>query len=126
MKHVKDFNNYLLEEESIWKNLFLSIALSLGLNHVDAQTIEGDSIKTEVIKDISNYNKTLLMTGNQDENLTKLTYELSKKLNEPKLFVDKYLLQQVNGTFIVKPEFVEGLELHLRKNLFELGYNIKF
>lgn len=126
MKHVKDFNNYLLEEESIWKNLFLSIALSLGLNHADAQTIEGDSIKTEVIKDISNYNKTLLMTGNQDENLTKLTYELSKKLNEPKLFVDKYLLQQVNGTFIVKPEFVEGLELHLRKNLFELGYNIKF
>jgi hypothetical protein len=66
------------------------------------------------------------MTGNQDENLTKLTYELSKKLNEPKLFVDKYLLQQVNGTFIVKPDFVEGLELHLRKNLFELGYNIKF
>jgi hypothetical protein len=52
MKHVKDFNNYLLEEESIWKNLFLSIALSLGLNHVDAQTIEDDSIKTEVIKDI--------------------------------------------------------------------------
>ena len=126
MKHVKDFNNYLLEEESIWKNLFLSIALSLGLNHVDAQTIEGDSIKTEVIKDISNYNKILSMTGNQDENLTKLTYELSKKLNEPKLFVDKYLLQQVNGTFIVKPDFVEGLELHLRKNLFELGYNIKF
>ena len=96
MKHVKDFNNYLLEEESIWKNLFLSIALSLGLNHVDAQTIEGDSIKTEVIKDISNYNKILSMTGNQDENLTKLTYELSKKLNEPKLFVDKYLLQQVS------------------------------
>jgi hypothetical protein len=126
MKHVKDFNNYLLEEESIWKNLFLSIALSLGLNHVDAQTIEDDSIKTEVIKDISNYNKILSMTGNQDENLTKLTYELSKKLNEPKLFVDKYLLQQVNGTFIVKPDFVKGLELHLRKNLFELGYNIKF
>ena len=126
MKHVKDFNNYLLEEESIWKNLFLSIALSLGLNQADAQTIEGDSIKTEVIKDISNYNKILSMTGNQDENLTKLTYELSKKLNEPKLFVDKYLLQQVNGTFIVKPDFVEGLELHLRKNLFELGYNIKF
>ena len=126
MKHVKDFNNYLLEEESIWKNLFLSIALSLGLNYVDAQMIEGDSIKTEVIKDISNYNKILSMTGNQDENLTKLTYELSKKLNEPKLFVDKYLLQQVNGTFIVKPDFVEGLELHLRKNLFELGYNIKF
>ena len=126
MKHVKDFNNYLLEEESIWKNLFLSIALSLGLNQADAQTIEDDSIKTEVIKDISNYNKILSMTGNQDENLTKLTYELSKKLNEPKLFVDKYLLQQVNGTFIVKPDFVEGLELHLRKNLFELGYNIKF
>lgn len=126
MKHIKDFDNYLLQEESIWRNLLLSAALSLGLNQAQAQTIENDTLKTEVIQDISNYNKSMLISGDYHQNLSKLTQELSKKLNDPELFVDKYLLQQSNGTLIVKPDFIQGLELHLRRNLLELGYNIKF
>ena len=127
MRHIKKFDTYQInEEESVLRNLLLSAALSIGLNYADAQTIEADSLKTEVVKDISNFNKTIVMTGDLDDNYRKLTNELSKKLNEPELFVDKYLFRQSNGTLIVNPNFVEGLELHLRRNLFELGYSIKF
>ena len=127
MRHIKKFDTYQInEEESVLRNLLLSAALSIGLNYADAQTIETDSMKTEVVKDISNFNKTIVMTGDLDDNYRKLTDELSKKLNDPELFVDKYLFRQSNGTLIVQPNFVEGLELHLRRNLFELGYNIKF
>jgi hypothetical protein len=127
MKHIKKFNTYKInEEESILRNLLLSAALSIGLNYADAQTIETDSMKTEIVKNISNFNKTIMMTGDLENNLRKLNDELSKKLNDPELFVDKYLFQQSNGTLIVRPDFVHGLELHLRRNLFELEYDIKF
>lgn len=127
MRYIKNFKNYRLnEEESLLKNLLLSAALSIGLNYADAQTIETDSIKTEIVKNLSDFNKTILTNGELETNYNKLTEELSKKLNEPELFIDKYLIRQSNGTLIVKPEFIHGLELHLRKNLFELGYNINF
>lgn len=127
MKYIKKFNTYQInEEESILRNLLLSAALSIGLNYADAQTIQTDSMKTEIVKDISNFNKTIMMTGDLENNLRKLNDELSKKLNDPELFVDKYLFQQSNGTLIVRPDFVHGLELHLRRNLFELEYDIKF
>ena len=127
MEHIKKFNTYQInEEESILRNLLLSAALSIGLNYADAQTIQTDSMKTEIVKDISNFNKTIIMTGDLENNIRKLNDELSKKLNDPELFVDKYLFQQSNGTLIVRPDFVHGLELHLRRNLFELEYDIKF
>jgi hypothetical protein len=127
MRYIKNFKNYRLnEEESLLKNLLLSAALSIGLNYADAQTIETDSIKTEIVKNLSDFNKTILTNGELETNYNKLTEELSKKLNEPELFIDKYLIRQSNGTLIVKPEFIHGLELHLRRNLFELGYNINF
>lgn len=127
MRYINNFKNYRLnEEESLLKNLLLSAALSIGLNYADAQTIETDSIKTEIVKNLSDFNKTILTNGELETNYNKLTEELSKKLNEPELFIDKYLIRQSNGTLIVKPEFINGLELHLRRNLFELGYNINF
>jgi hypothetical protein len=123
MRHIKKFDTYQInEEESVLRNLLLSAALSIGLNYADAQTIETDSMKTEVVKDISNFNKTIVMTGDLDDNYRKLTDELSKKLNDPELFVDKYLFRQSNGTLIVNPNFVEGLELHLRRNLILKDY----
>ena len=125
MKHIKTFSQ-INEEESVFRNILLSAALSIGLNYADAQTIETDSIKTEVVKDISNFNKTIMITSDVENSYRKLSEELSKKLNEPELFVDKYLIQQINGSLVVKPDFVDGLELHLRRNSFELGYKIKF
>lgn len=127
MKYIKKFNKYKInEEESVLRNLLLSAALSIGLNYADAQTIETDSIKKEIVNDIFNFNKTIMMTGDLENNLRKLNDELSKKLNDPELFVDKYLFQHSNGTLIVRPDFVHGLELHLRRNLFEFEYDIKF
>jgi hypothetical protein len=124
MKYLKSFSQ-VNEEESLWKKILLTAALSIGLNYADAQTIETDSVKSEIVKDIANFNKTIMATG-YPENYDNLTIELSKKLNDPEIFISKYLTPQINGTLIVKPEFVEGLELHLRRNFFELGYNIKF
>jgi hypothetical protein len=56
MRHIKKLDTYQInEEESVLRNLLLSAALSIGLNYADAQTIETDSLKTEVVKDISNF-----------------------------------------------------------------------
>lgn len=125
MRYIKSFNQ-INEEESILKNLLISTALSLGINMADAQTIQSDSLKTEVIQDISNYNKLALTNSRQEMNIESLKLSLSKKIEEPELFIDKYLQMLPNGTFVVKPNFIEGLEIYLRNNSFRVGYNIKF
>ena len=124
MKYLKKFKQ-INEEESKWKSFLLSAALSIGLSYADAQTIESDSSKIEIIENISNFNKNL-MNDNYTNNYENLKIELSKKLTEPEIFIKRYLTLQPDGTLIVRPDVIEGLEFHLRRNFFEFGYNIKF
>ena len=127
MKHIKEYNQFVNEEEGFFKNLLLSTMLALGINSVDAQTIQQDSIKTEIVKDIGNFNKGVIFNTNNDSQVLydKLKKDLSRKnVIEPDLFIDKYLKLQSDGTLIVKPNFIEGLELHLNKgtNTLEVGF----
>ena len=59
-----NYNQFVNEEKGLFKNLLLSTMLSLGINSVDAQTIQQDSVKTEIVKDISNFNKSVIFTLN--------------------------------------------------------------
>lgn len=129
MKYIKRFEHFVLNENySKLKNLLFSTILSLGLKYSDAQTIQKDSIKTEVIKDISNFNKSILFntSTNKEIALTRLINDLSDKIKNPNFFVENYLRFQQNGTVVVRPNFIEGLELHLNKRQFDISYNIKF
>ena len=131
MKHIKEYNHFVNEEEGFFKNLLLSTMLALGINSADAQTIQQDSIKTEIVKDIGNFNKGVIFNKNYDSQflLNKLKQDLSRKnINEPDLFIDKYLKLQSDGTLIVKQNFIEGLELHLNKrtNTLEVGFSHNF
>lgn len=129
MKYIKRFEHFVLNENyGKLKNLLFSTILSLGLKYSDAQTIQKDSIKTEVIKDISNFNKSILFntSTNKEIALTRLINDLSDKIKNPNFFVENYLRFQQNGTVVVRPNFIEGLELHLNKRQFDISYNIKF
>ncbi len=131
MKHIKEYNQFVNEEEGFFKNLLLSTMLSLGINSVDAQTIQQDSVKTEIVKDINNFNKSVIFNLHDDNQVLydKLKKDLSRKnINEPDLFIDKYLKLQSDGTLVVTPDFIKGLEIHLNRstNTFDVGYSFKF
>jgi hypothetical protein len=130
MKHIKEYNQFVVnEEEGLFKSLLLSAMLAIGINRMDAQTIQQDSAKTEIVKNISSFNKAVIYNIYPSQvAYDKLKRDLSLHMNEPDLFIDKYLRLEQNGTLIVKPNFIEGLELHLNKstNTYGVGYNFKF
>ena len=130
MKYIKEYNQFVVnEEEGFFKNLLFSAMLALGINNMDAQTIQQDSIKTEIVKNISSFNKAVIYNIYPSQvAYDKLKRDLSLHINEPDLFIDKYLKLEQNGTLIVRPNFIEGLELHLNKstNTYGVGYSFKF
>jgi hypothetical protein len=126
MKYINNYKDFNINEEGLFKNFLLSAALSIGLSNADAQTIQNDTAKMEVVNTISNFNKSnLINLYSKDETLNNLKKELSYKLNDPDVFIERYLKLEPNG-ILIRPDFIEGLELHLRRNRsFEIGYNIK-
>jgi hypothetical protein len=130
MKHIKEYNQFAVnEEEGFFKNLLFSAMLALGINTADAQTIQQDSVKTEIVKNISSFNKAVIYNIYPSQvAYDKLKKDLSLHINDTDIFIDKYLRLEQNGTLIVKPNFIEGLELHLNRstNTVGLGYTFKF
>ena len=130
MKHIKEYNQFAVnEEEGFFKNLLFSAMLALGINRMDAQTIQQDSVKTEIVKNISSFNKAVIYNIYPSQvAYDKLKKDLSLHINDTDIFIDKYLRLEQNGTLIVKPNFIEGLELHLNRstNTVGLGYTFKF
>ena len=55
MKYIKEYNQFILEEENIVKKLLLSTILSLGLTYADAQVIQQDTSKIDVVNSIFSY-----------------------------------------------------------------------
>jgi len=131
MKHIKEYNQFVNEEEGFFKNLLFSAMLALGINTADAQTIQQDSVKTEIVKDISQFNKSVILNlyGDKQIPYVRLKKDLLKSnIDEPDTFIEQYLKLQSDGTLIVMPDFIKGLEIHLNRgtNTFGLGYTFKF
>lgn len=127
MTRIKDWNNFNINEENKWRNLFFSALLSLGLTSLDAQEIQRDSLKTEVVKSILNYNKSKILNLSDDITLKRnLEANISKTIVNPEVFIDKYLKFDSDGTIHVSPNFIEGLELYMNKGKFGFGLKIDF
>ena len=127
MKYIKEYNQFVVnEEEGFFRNLLFSTLFALGINQADAKTIQQDSLKTEIVKDISNFNKSIIYNLHTDKEipLNNLKVNLSKKLDEPQIFIDRYLKFQPDGTLVVKPEFIKGLELHINRD--QIGFSYEF
>ncbi len=127
MKYIKEYNQFVVnEEDGFFRNLLFSTLFALGINQADAQTIQQDSLKTEIVKDISNFNKSIIYNLHTDKEipLNNLKVNLSKKLDEPQIFIDRYLKFQPDGTLVVKPEFIKGLELHINRD--QIGFSYEF
>jgi len=131
MKHIKEYNHFVNEEEGFFKNLLLSTMLALGINSADAQTIQQDSVKTEIVKDINQFNKSVILNlyGDKQIPYNKLKQDLLRSnIDDPDLFIDDYLKYRPDGTLVVMPDFLKGLEIHLNKgtNTYGVGYTFKF
>ena len=122
MEHLKKFDSFVNEEESFVKNLLLSTLLSLGLNYSDAQSIKNDPLKVEVVENINSFNRSILENPDKSKlNFEKLKRDLSTKIDEPELFIERYLVFR-DGSFVVRNNFLNGLEIHLNRNSFGVSY----
>ena len=118
---IKNYSQFTNEEKGYIKNLLLSALLSLGISKLQAQTIKNDQQKLAVVDSIINYNKNPL-------GLNTLKFDLSTKVDNPDIFVKDYLRILPDRTVVVRPSFLEGLEIHgnIKDKSFNIVYNIKF
>ena len=118
---IKNYNEFINEEKGYLRNLLLSAVLSLGLSKSQAQSIKNDQDKLSVVDSIINYNKKPL-------GLNVLKVDLATKVDNPDKFIKNYLTIMPDKTIVVRPSFLEGLEIHgnLSNKSFSIVYNIKF
>ncbi len=118
---IKKYNDFVNEEVGYIKTLLLSALLGLGISKVQAQEIKDDQKKLAIVDTIANYNK-------DPKGIDVLKMDLSKKVDNPDMFINNYLKLTKKNTFIVKPDFIKNLKLnvHLRDRSFDIKYNIVF
>ena len=120
---IKRYNEFLNEEESYFKRVIISLAamLSMGLTRSQVNTIKDDSLKMSVVETLLNYNK-------DPKGADTLKYDLLPKVENPDRFIHDYLRILPDKTVVVKPNFINGLELDLNpvSKAFHVTYTIKF
>lgn len=114
---IKKYNEFINEEESYIKRVIISLAamLSLGLTRSQVNQVKDDSAKLSVIDTLITYNK-------NPQSLDILKYDLLPKVDEPEKFIQDYLKILPDKTVVVKPTFINGLELSA--NPFDKTFNV--
>lgn len=120
---VKRYSEFINEEESYIKRVIISLAamLSLGLTRSQVNQVKDDPAKLSVIDTLISYNKNPKGTDT-------LEYHLLPKVDEPEKFIHDYLKILPDKTVVVKPTFINGLELNVNpfNKTFHVTYTIKF
>jgi hypothetical protein len=120
---IKKYNDFIKEEESFFKRVVISLAsmISIGLTKSQVDVIKDDPAKMSVVETLLNYNK-------DPKGTNMLKYNLLSKVDNPQKFIHDYLIILPDKTVIVKPNFINGLELNLNpvSNEFNILYTIKF
>lgn len=120
---VKRYSEFINEEESYIKRVIISLAamLSLGLTRSQVNQVKDDPAKLSVIDTLISYNKNPKGTDT-------LEYHLLPKVDEPEKFIHDYLKILPDKTVVVKPTFINGLELNANpfNKTFHVTYTIKF
>mgnify|MGYP005841545565 CR=1 FL=1 len=120
---IKRYNEFINEEESYFKRVIISLAamLSLGLTRSQVNQVKDDPSKMTVIDTLIKYNK-------NPKGIDDLEYNLLSKVNNPNKFIKDYLITLSDKTVVVKPTFINGLELNVNPldKEFHVTYAIKF
>lgn len=119
---IKRYNEFINEEGS-FKNIIISLAslLSIGLTKSQVSQIKDDPSKMAVVDTIITHNK-------DPKDIDTLKYHLLPKVDEPEKFIQDYLRILPDKTVVVKPNFINGLELNANpfNRTFHVTYTIKF
>ena len=99
--------------------------MSLGLSKMDAQEIKNDQSKLAIIDTCYNFNKKVKYIKNQQP-IELLKLELGDKIKNPDKFIHDYLEIKQDKTIIIKPNFINGLDLHINMNKISSYYGIRY
>jgi len=121
MRSIKKYNDFTNEEVGYIKNILLSALVSLGIDKVQAQHIQNDQKKLDIVNTIADYNENPV-------GLDSLKMNLLPKTKDTDVFIQDYLKIMPDKTIIVKPSIIKGLDLHLNpfNRTAHVTYTIKF
>lgn len=121
MRSIKKYEDFTNEEAGYIKNILLSSLLSLGINKTQAQQIQNDQPKLDILNTIVDYN-------DNPNGLDSLKMSLLPKVKEPEKFIHDYLKIMPDKTVVVKPDFIKGLDVDVNpfQRTFHFTYTIKF
>lgn len=118
MKYIKKYQIY--EESKYLKSILLSALLSIGISKSQAQQLQNDQPKLNVINTLIEYNK--------NPNIFDLQKHLSPILKDSNKFIHNYVSILPDKTIVLKPNFVKGLEVNINpdKKSIGHGYRVKY
>jgi len=121
MRSIKKYDEFTNEEVGYIKNILLSALLSLGIDKIQAQQIQNDQKKLDIVNTISDYNK-------KPVGLDSLKMNLLPRVKDAEKFIHDYLKVMPDKTIIVKPSFIKGLDIHFNpfNKTGQFTYLIKF
>jgi len=128
---IKKYDEFINEEEGLFKNIILSIAtfLSLGLSKIQAQSIKFSQPKLSIVDTCYKFNKKVKANNLifKDDPINELKIDLKGKV-DPDKFINNYINILPDKTIIIKPIFIDGLNLHYNPSSkeFTIKYTIDF
>lgn len=128
---IKKYDEFINEEEGLFKNIILSIAtfLSLGLSKIQAQSIKFSQPKLSIVDTCYKFNKKVKANNLifKDDPISELKIDLKDKI-DPDKFINNYIDILPDKTIIIKPIFIDGLNLHYNPSSkeFTIKYTIDF
>ena len=121
MRSIKKYEDFTNEEAGYIKNILIASLFSLGINKIQAQQIQNDQPKLDIVNTMVDYN-------NNPKGLDSLKMALLPKVKEPDKFIHDYLKIMPDKTIVVKPDFIKGLDVDLNpfNRTAHITYTIKF
>lgn len=98
--------------------LTLSALMSIGLNRAQVLQIKNDRHKMSVVDTILKYN-------NRPLGINELNNKLKSKIKNQENFIHDYLRILPDKTVVIKPNFIEGLEININRRERVIGVNYR-
>jgi hypothetical protein len=129
---IKKYDEFINEEGGFFKNIILSVAtfLSLGLSKIQAQSIKFSQSKLSIVDTCYKFNKKVKANNLafREDPINELKIDLKGKVDDTDKFINNYIDILPDKTIIIKPIFIDGLNLHYNINSkeFTIKYTIDF
>ena len=129
---IKKYDEFINEERGFFKNIILSVAtfLSLGLSKIQAQSIKFSQPKLSIVDTCYKFNKKVKANNLafREDPINELKIDLKGKVDDTDKFINNYIDILPDKTIVIKPIFIDGLNLHYNINSkeFTVKYTIDF